>query len=287
MLPYANFPAALLLLLLSQLSTVSAQGSTASLLDQPDYKTGRPCMRDCLYYLNQNIGCQNVDSCVCRGDLASPITNYLSTCINSACNSFTIDVQSGISIYQAYCSDKVATLAPIVTPVATQEVFETTVIDRQVVSVTATETSTAFETVVVSAVQTVTSFSTAYTTQTVQDISTFTKITGTLTTKVPTSVTEVVYSTFETVITDSSSLQQTLDWLGGGKHGLSMDAKIAIGFGVATGVAVLAFLIALCCCLGRRTELKRWKDNRVPGVGGNEGWRIHAEANERADLKAI
>ncbi|KAK6346523.1 hypothetical protein TWF696_006648 [Orbilia brochopaga] len=267
-------------------SPASGQAAgTASLLDQPDYKTGRPCMRDCLYYLNGNIGCQNVDSCVCRADLAPPITRYLSTCIMSAC-SFTIDVNSGISIYQAYCSGKIATQDPVVTAVATQEIVETTVIDRQIVEITATETSTAFETVVVSAVQTLTSFSTLYTTETVEDVSTFTSITGTETTKVPTSVTQVVYSTFATVITDSSSLQSTLDWLGGGGKELSMDAKIAIGFGVATGVAVVAFLVALCCCLARRTELKRWKDRGVPGVGGNEGWRIH-DARDRADLKSI
>ncbi|KAJ6256220.1 hypothetical protein Dda_9055 [Drechslerella dactyloides] len=256
---------AIALFLLSYIPSASAQG-TATLFELPEYKTGRPCMRGCLYLLTQNIGCEYVDGCICRGDLASPVTHYLSTCIMSACSSLTVDVQSGVSIFQSYCNGKAPTQEPVITPVATQQIVESTVVERQTVQVTATETST------------------VYTTKTVQDVSTLTKITGTVTTKVPTSVTEVVYSTFATLITDSSSLQQTLDWLGGGQDGLTKEAKVAIALGVATGAAVLAFLIALCCCLSRRTELQRWKD-RVPPVGGNQGWRLHSEANERADIK--
>ncbi|KAF3922136.1 hypothetical protein AA313_de0209305 [Arthrobotrys entomopaga] len=220
----------------------------ATLADGNDYKNGRPCMTNCIYYLPGNNGCGNIDQCICRLDLQPQITNYLSSCISNACT-YTVDINSGISIYQAYCNGKASTLNPIVTPVATQQVVETTIVDRQTVGVTATVTDTTFLTT------------------TVQDVSTLTRFTGTVTTKIPSSLTEIIYSTFTTVVGNSSALQQTFDAWGVGAKGLTTQGKIAIAVGVVAGVFLVAFLVTLCCCFSRGGE----RNKRVQ-VGGNQGW---------------
>ncbi|EWC46393.1 hypothetical protein DRE_04336 [Drechslerella stenobrocha 248] len=247
-------PTVIGLFLLSYIPSAASQGASATILEGSDYKNGRPCMRNCVYYLGRNIGCdQYIDGCWCRADLQTVATNYLSTCIMSDCDQRTVDLSSGISIYQSYCAGKASVGVPIVTPVATQQVVETTTIERQTVEVTATVTSTTFST------------------QVVAGVATSTVITGTITTMAPTTVTQVVWNTFSTVINGTESLQQTIDWLGGGSKGLTTQGKVAIALGVTTGVAGLALLVTLCCCWSRRSELKRWKERTQP-VGGNEGW---------------
>ncbi|KAK6537171.1 hypothetical protein TWF694_011368 [Orbilia ellipsospora] len=241
-----------LLLTISTLPYTYSQQVT--LANGDDYKNGRPCMTNCLYYLAGNNGCANIDQCVCRLDLQPQITSYISSCVSNGCSN-TVDIQSGVSIYQAYCAGKASSLSPIVTPVATQQVVQTTIIDRQTVGITATVTDTTLVTT------------------TVQDISTITRFTGTVTTKVPSSLTEIIYSTFTTIVSDSNALQQTFDAWGLGQKGLTTQGKIAIAVGVVAGVFLVAFLVTLCCCLSRRNERSRRTQ-----VGGNQGWDNHNNA---------
>ncbi|KAF3903276.1 hypothetical protein ABW20_dc0109211 [Dactylellina cionopaga] len=241
------------LLLLIRLPSVLSQGNTISLADEPDYKAGRPCLQNCLYYIANRNGCSNIDECICRIDLQPQITKYISSCVADGC-SYTADINSGVSIYQSYCNGKAATVDPVVTPVATQEVIETTVIDRQTVQVVATITQTNFAT------------------ETVNDVSTLTQITRTITTRVPTSVTQLQYSTYTTVITGADSFRQTLDqWGFGTAKGLNTQGKAAIGLGVAAGAFLVAFIVALACCLRKRSDLKRLR-GQTPSYGGNAGW---------------
>ncbi|KAK6526140.1 hypothetical protein TWF281_011176 [Arthrobotrys megalospora] len=108
-----------------------------------------------------------------------------------------MDISSGVSIYQSYCVGKASAPTPIVTPVATQEVVETTIIQRVTVEATATTTETNFAT------------------ETVNGVTTITKITGTITTKVPSTLTQIEYQTYTAVFNNTDSLRQTLDMWGG------------------------------------------------------------------------
>ncbi|KAF3117321.1 hypothetical protein TWF103_007461 [Orbilia oligospora] len=158
---------------------------------------------------------------------------------------------------------------PVVTPVATEEVVETTIIKRITVEATATATETNFATETVNNVATITR--TSFATQVVNGVTTLTSFTGTTTVRVPSSLTQIEYQTFTAVFNNTDSLRQTLDMWGiGSEKGLTMQGKVAVGLGVGMGVFLVAFLVTLCCCLSRRSELM--KRNRAPGTGGNVGW---------------
>ncbi|KAK6337201.1 hypothetical protein TWF718_009983 [Orbilia javanica] len=232
--------------------TLAQKATTWTLTNLDSYSAGRACMRDCLYYIGNRNGCDYTDNCLCRIDLQPQLTGYLSTCISTSCG-YTRDISSGVSIYQSYCSGKADEPEPVVTPVATQEIIETTIIERITQGITATTTETSLATVVVNAVTTITSF------------------TGTTTIRVPSSLTRIEYQTFTAVFNSTDTLKQTLEmWGVGGEKGLTLQGKLAVGMGVGMGVFLVAFLVTLCCCLSRRSEVMR--RNRVPGLGGNDGW---------------
>ncbi|KAF3170535.1 hypothetical protein TWF751_006702 [Orbilia oligospora] len=260
----------ILVALLTNIQMIGAQKPIVQTITNLDaYTAGRGCMRDCLYNIAGRNGCDNTNECICRIDLQPALTSYLSTCISNSCAGYTRDVNSGVSIYQSYCSDKADAPEPVVTPVATEEVVETTIIKRITVEATATATETNFATETVNNVATITR--TSFATQVVNGVTTLTSFTGTTTVRVPSSLTQIEYQTFTAVFNNTDSLRQTLDMWGiGSEKGLTMQGKVAVGLGVGMGVFLVAFLVTLCCCLSRRSELM--KRNRAPGTGGNVGW---------------
>ncbi|RVD89517.1 uncharacterized protein DFL_000521 [Arthrobotrys flagrans] len=258
--------------LIINIPTILAQKAVVQTITNLDsYAAGRVCMRDCIFKIAGRNGCDNTNDCICRIDLQPQMTSYLSTCISNSCAGYTRDVNSGISIYQSYCSGKADDPEPVVTPVATEEVIETTVIERITVEATATATETNFATETVDDVATVTR--TSFATQVVNGVTTLTSFTETTTIRVPSSLTQIEYQTFTAVFNSTDNLRQTLEMWGiGSEKGLTMQGKVAVGLGVGMGVFLAAFLVTLCCCLSRRSELM--KRNRIPGpgTGGNVGW---------------
>ncbi|KAF3941612.1 hypothetical protein ABW19_dt0209043 [Dactylella cylindrospora] len=259
-------------LLLAIANTPFSSSQTATLLDGNDYVSGRPCMRTCVASITAAVGCDYIDPCICRTDIQDLATSYLSTCIEVAC-SLTLDILSGISIYQGYCAGKYSAATPEIVPIATQTIIETTAIERETVEVTATVTNrltdVATETVKLEA--TVTDELTNFITETVQDRATLTSITGTLTEFVPSSVTLVLYETYSTRINGTDALQQAVElWGFGSEKGLGTKGTIAVVLGVIAAVSSLAFIITLCCFLSRRKEMRR-----KLVMGGNEGWGSH------------
>jgi hypothetical protein len=100
---------------------------TVSIASQPAVQRARPCVQNCLfcgeYWLlncaggaNGAIGivnivsCNDLDSCVCRTDFESSISSYLTTCVNTQCNSNTNDLSTAVSLYNGYCGIDGATL---------------------------------------------------------------------------------------------------------------------------------------------------------------------------------
>ncbi|KAK6508004.1 hypothetical protein TWF481_006423 [Arthrobotrys musiformis] len=243
----------------------------ATITNLDSYAAGRVCMRDCIYNIAGRNGCDNTDECICRIDLQPQMTSYLSTCISNSCAAYTRDVKSGVSIYQSYCSGKADDPEPVVTPVATEEVVETTIIQRVTVEATATATETNFETQTVDDVVTVTR--STFATETVNAITTLTSFTGTTTVRMPSSLTQIVYETFTAVFNSTENLRQALEMWGiGSEKGLTMQGKVAVGLGVGMGVFLVAFLVTLCCCISRRSELMKRNRATGAGTGGNVGW---------------
>ncbi|KAF3933772.1 hypothetical protein ABW19_dt0209822 [Dactylella cylindrospora] len=240
---------ALLSYLLVLIPSAVSQES-ASIEDSEGYRTGRRCLQNCFFFMNSENGCGNYDSCICRVDLQAQMTNYLSSCLSTSCAA-TVDVLSGVSIYQSYCSGKGGVVTPVVEPIATQEVIETTIIDRKTVEVVATVTTTRFAT------------------DTVEDRTTITSITGTITTSVPSTATLILYSTWTTRIEGQDALQQAADtWGVGGEKGLGTKGKIAIGLGVVAGVLLVAFLVTLYFYIQKRKMMNGMSKEEFPMVGG-------------------
>lgn len=107
------------------LSTTPANAdATVSIANQPAYSRLRPCAQPCIwcgeYWLincpggavgiNNALTCNGLDSCFCRTDLQGSAASYLTTCINSQCNTNDVDVSAGVSLYDGYCGVDGATL---------------------------------------------------------------------------------------------------------------------------------------------------------------------------------
>ncbi|SPO07721.1 uncharacterized protein DNG_10416 [Cephalotrichum gorgonifer] len=87
----------------------------ATITDQPAYQSQRPCAQGCFYLgafkgpdnLARAIDCDVkyiANDCFCRGDLQWTATSYLSSCVNSACDRKTVDVESAVALYNDYCT---------------------------------------------------------------------------------------------------------------------------------------------------------------------------------------
>jgi hypothetical protein len=53
---------------------------------------------------NMNANGAYLNECVCRADLLSIGESYISSFVKSACSSDTVDIQSGLSMYDNYCA---------------------------------------------------------------------------------------------------------------------------------------------------------------------------------------
>jgi hypothetical protein len=102
-----------------------ATSGTVSLEGSPAFASQRPCVRnDCFgadtlgnpYLVASKIGCDTnsvENECFCRPDLQAGATSYLSSCVYSACDQMTLDVNSAVKIYTDYCtSNGFTTTAP-------------------------------------------------------------------------------------------------------------------------------------------------------------------------------
>jgi hypothetical protein len=89
--------------------------ATVTLTEADAYQSQRPCAKTCFYLgafsgpdeLAQQIGCSMKDienECLCRPDLQAGADSYLKSCVSSACAKNTLDVNSAVSIYDAYCT---------------------------------------------------------------------------------------------------------------------------------------------------------------------------------------
>jgi hypothetical protein len=93
-----------------------AASEPASITEVPVFASQRPCAKGCFILsiyegpdrLAKNIGCEYSipqNDCVCRPDLQVDADAFLKECINSACDSSTLDIISATSIYDEYCTN--------------------------------------------------------------------------------------------------------------------------------------------------------------------------------------
>jgi hypothetical protein len=98
-----------------QVTLPTAAPGTVSIWSIDGFASARSCMTEAfrpwpagglwngaLLCVDGNGGYLN--ECVCRADLLSIGESYISSFVNSACSSDTIDIQSGLSIYDNYCA---------------------------------------------------------------------------------------------------------------------------------------------------------------------------------------
>jgi hypothetical protein len=137
-----KFPLPSYITLLILASFVSADG-TVTLYSLPAYTSQRACAQLCFYGciycgigpwtagIRGAVGCDLpfLDSCMCRTDLFSSASGYLSTCVSSACSSNSVDVNSALSIYGSYCAkaNSPATNVATITPASVATTTTTTV----------------------------------------------------------------------------------------------------------------------------------------------------------------
>ncbi|KAF9885256.1 hypothetical protein FE257_000616 [Aspergillus nanangensis] len=138
-----------MLLLLFLLSATPLSATTVTLTNQPAYAAQRPCATDCFYEgfsvdggpdrLANQIGCDTdpiENECFCRPDMQQDAINNLQSCVNSACDSKTRDLDSALSVYNDYCTKNGYTREAITTPTS-----GTTTTSPATVTVTVTVTA--------------------------------------------------------------------------------------------------------------------------------------------------
>lgn len=95
---------------------VFATSGTVSLEGSPAFASQRPCVTDdCFgadtlgnpYLVASKIGCDTnhvQNECFCRPDMQADAQAYLSSCVYSACDQKTLDVDSAVKLYTDYCT---------------------------------------------------------------------------------------------------------------------------------------------------------------------------------------
>ena len=95
---------------------------TVTITSLTEFQGLRQCARDCLYYghgdLGEQLECGDdglhtpyLNTCLCRTDLTSDGSSYLTSCINDGCTSKRVDLLGAISVWNSYCSFKVPSTA--------------------------------------------------------------------------------------------------------------------------------------------------------------------------------
>ncbi|KAI0533282.1 hypothetical protein GGR58DRAFT_123686 [Xylaria digitata] len=92
-----------------------AASESVSLTKAEGFASQRPCAQACFggsLYPNaglvaEGIGCESLNpqnECVCRSDLQPDADDYISSCVDTQCSGRTLDIDSAVSIYDAYCT---------------------------------------------------------------------------------------------------------------------------------------------------------------------------------------
>ncbi|GAW15882.1 hypothetical protein ANO14919_053040 [Xylariales sp. No.14919] len=92
-----------------------AASESVSITRVPEYSSQRPCAQGCFGggiftvagALANGIGCDYhnpQNECVCRLDLQDTADGYLQNCVSRECSANTLDTNSAVSIYDAYCT---------------------------------------------------------------------------------------------------------------------------------------------------------------------------------------
>ncbi|EPS38612.1 hypothetical protein H072_7644 [Dactylellina haptotyla CBS 200.50] len=223
----------LLTILITQICSAQVP---VSITGESTFKILSNCIQDCLVRtgggaVDDKLGCyfSFYNECYCRPDQQSKANTFISSCVSSRCGPpATVDISLGVSVYNNYCS---TALDPV--PAAGQTSSEAaasppvvTEIDTSVVRMTAT----VIQSIEVTAIVT----NTVVDSTTIVTGATITRITGTRITRIPTSVTELIYSTFTSILNDTSAAQLAAEWTRSQR--LSQGPKIAIAVGIGDPV---------------------------------------------------
>lgn len=131
------FAAALTWITLGLLSAPASADSTLSIWDEDGFDQVRSCVSQAFNNWDEGglwngaLQCSKqtgnyLDSCVCRCDLRTVAESYISSYAKSACNTNTVDIQSGLLLYDAYCATALPTACPGYTPVQVGVTLPTT-----------------------------------------------------------------------------------------------------------------------------------------------------------------
>jgi hypothetical protein len=111
------------LIFLSLFLPAWAQGPepTLSIWSEDGFDTARACVTGAFtnwdegglwngaLQCSKNSGGEYLNACVCRADLQPLAESYISSYVASGCSSNTVDIRSGISLYENYCTTATAT----------------------------------------------------------------------------------------------------------------------------------------------------------------------------------
>ncbi|KAK6358741.1 hypothetical protein TWF730_008063 [Orbilia blumenaviensis] len=227
----------------------------------------RPCAITCIGCVGVPdqiaywLGCGNdpANECWCSTGLYHIATSGLSSCISNSCTigGWEDDYTNAVGFYTSYCQKAgfTAVAGPVdapADPTPTQNPNTVVATNAIVVTETVVESTTV----------------TGGTTTVVTDI-TITSVTGTRTTEIPTSVTQLVFSTYTTVLNDTSAAQLAAEWTGA--QGSSKYEKVAIAVGVVCGVIIVALIAWIIYLRSRNAMLEAMLQNGPP-MGGTQDY---------------
>jgi hypothetical protein len=125
-----------LIWILLGLPGIASGASTVSIADMNGFDQARSCVAEAFHLWaggglwNGALQCSNddggyQDSCVCRCDLRTIGESYISSYVKSACSSNNVDIQSGLLLYDAYCTSALPASCPGYTLVPVQVTLPT------------------------------------------------------------------------------------------------------------------------------------------------------------------
>ena len=134
-MPRSSYPGALIWILVG-LPMIASGAGTLSISDMNGFDQARSCVAEAFHQWsggglwNGALQCSNnggyQDSCVCRCDLRTVGESYISSFVKSACSTNSVDIQSGLLLYDAYCASALPASCPGYTQVPVQVTLPTT-----------------------------------------------------------------------------------------------------------------------------------------------------------------
>ncbi|KAH7141082.1 hypothetical protein EDB81DRAFT_900732 [Dactylonectria macrodidyma] len=218
------------LLLASPPVSRAAAPATFTIDSEPDYDNQRRCGKACMwegnYWIGGRLGCDNpaVNDCMCRTNLASAISSYATSCLETLCTvgDPDSDISTFLSLYNSYCAKNGYTLPGAAAFATETEADAVTTIGD---STAPTVTRVTFATVTGSSSESSESSNKA-TTLSPQTSQKTVDITRTFTVA-PTNTADTKKGTSES--------------------GLSRSDKIALGVGIGFGLPATIAGIIMCC----------------------------------------